>query len=104
MVLHSVGSGIRKFVFAEPSGRPKSIFMFSGSLVFLSIYVYFGVLGDSSSIDELFISVGFALSGIAESLRKDRRRIAGLLRITAVLVFISLLAALFSTPEIVNPR
>lgn len=97
-------SRIGELLFGAPSGRLTALVMFSGSLVFLSTYVYFGVLGESASIYEVFLSVGFALSGIAESLPKDRRRAAGVLRIAAVLVVASLIAIIAVAPELVNPR
>ena len=104
VVRRALVAPIRKFVFAEPSGWPKSVVQFSGALAFLGIYVYFGLLGDSETIYELVLGAGFALSGIAESLPNDRRRTAGLLRIAAVLLLTGLLAALVIAPELINPR
>lgn len=75
--------------------------MFSGSVVFSALYVYFGVLGDSISTSSVFLAIGFALSGIAESLPKDRRRMAGVFRVTAVLVLVSLIALVTLAPGLV---
>lgn len=94
-----MSSIISEFVFSEPSGRPYAIVMFSASLVFLSGYVHFGILGDSSSISGLFLSVGCAMSGIAEGLPKDRVRTAGLFRVTGILVLISLIVTTIIAPE-----
>ncbi|MFC6989053.1 hypothetical protein ACFQJD_10675 [Haloplanus sp. GCM10025708] len=76
--------------------------MFSGSLLFLSLYVYAAVLGDSSSSSWLVVmAAGTGLSGIAESLPKDRRRTAGVFRVTAMLVLMDLLATTVFAPEFV---
>lgn len=96
-----MSSRISEFVFSEPSGRLNAAVMFSGSIVFASLYAYFGVLGDSTSISSIFLSIGFALSGIAESLPKDRRRTAGVFRVSAMLVLTSLLALVALAPELV---
>lgn len=98
-------SRIGELVFSEPSGRLDALVMFSGSLVFLGLYVYSGILGGSSSIYEVFLSVGFAVSGIAESLPKDRRRTAGIFRVTAILVLTSqVIAAVFAPEFVLGPR
>lgn len=68
------------------------------------MYVYFGVFGDSSTIHELFLAAAFALSGTAESLPKERRRTAGVLRVTAILIPLIMIAILAIAPEIINPR
>lgn len=92
---------IREFVFSEPAGRPNALVMFSGSLVFLSIYVYYDILRDSPSVFALVMAVGFAMSGIAESLPEERRRAAGGLRVTAVLLLLGLVALTIFTPELI---
>jgi hypothetical protein len=94
-------SKIEDVLFSEPSGRWSATVMFAGSLLFLSSYVYFGVLGDSSTVHELFFAVGLALSGIAESLPAERRRTAGGFRIAAMLVFVTLLGLLAFAPEFI---
>jgi hypothetical protein len=97
-------SKISGFVMSEPSGRPAAAVMFSGALLFVGMYVYFGVFGDSSTTHELFLAGSFALSGIAESLPKDRRRTAGILRVTAILIPLSMIAIIVIAPEIINSR
>ena len=82
---------IEKTVLSEPSRGLHTVMFFSFSLVFLSIYVYFDVLGDSPSASAGILSIGFALSGIAESLPTNRRRTAGIFRVTAVLLLLSLM-------------
>ncbi len=95
-------STVREVVFSEPSGRNHAAVMFSSALFFSSLYVYHGTAGRFSSASWLlFMVVGTALSGIAESLPKDRRRAAGLLRITAILVLLSMLAAIVFSPEFI---
>jgi hypothetical protein len=75
--------------------------MVTGSLVMLSIYIYYGVLRDGSSISSLIMAVGFALSGLAESLPTEHRRLAGGLRVTAILVLTSLLGLTVFAPKII---
>jgi len=99
-----MSSKIKAFLLGEPSGWPAAVVMFSGALVFFGMYVYFGVFGDSSTIAELFLAGAFALSGTAESLPKERRRMAGVLRITAMLIPLIMIAILIIAPEMINPR
>lgn len=95
-------SNVSEIVFNEPSGRRHALVMFSGTFVFTSLYVYNGILGDSSSLSWLyFMIIGSALSGIAESLPKDQRRAAGIFRITAILVVMCLLATIIFAPEFI---
>lgn len=89
---------------SEPSGRPAAAVMFSGAFLFVGMYVYFGVFGDSSTTHEFFLSESFALSGTAESLPKDRRRTAGVLRVTSILIPLSMIAIIVVAPEIINSR
>jgi hypothetical protein len=96
-----MSSKIEAILFSEPSGRWNAAVMFAGSLIFLGIYVYFGILGDSSTVHELFFAVGLALSGIAESLPAEKRRTAGGFRIAAMLVFVTLLGLLAFAPEFI---
>ena len=96
---------IKRFVFSEPSGRLSAAMLFSGSLVFLSIYVYYDVLRGVTSGESLVIAFGFVLSGLAESLPAERRRAAGGLRITASLLLVGLIGLAVFAPEVViGPR
>jgi hypothetical protein len=102
---HSVPSKIRAVVFSEPSGRLNALVMFAGSFAMLSIYLYYDILLGGSSLSSLVMAVGFALSGLAESLPTDRRRIAGGLRVTAILWLLGLLGLTIFAPEVVlGPR
>jgi hypothetical protein len=93
-------SKIRDIVFSEPSGR-----MFAGSLVMLSIYIYYDILRGVPDISSLVMAVGFALSGLAESLPTERRQIAGGLRVAAVLLLTGLLSLTIFAPEVIlGPR
>lgn len=91
-------------VLSEPSGWLTTAVIFSGALFFVGLYVYFGVFGDSSTIYELFLAGAFALSGTAESLPEERRRTAGVLRVSAILIPLIMIAPLVIAPEIINPR
>lgn len=96
---------IRKAVLSEPSGRRHASVLFAGSLALLSVYIYYGVLGDSPSVAALFLSAGAALSGLAESLPNDWRRTAGAFRATAILLLVALIASAILAPElVVGPR
>ncbi|WP_253737224.1 hypothetical protein [Halohasta salina] len=100
-----MASMIKRFVFSEPAGRLSAAMLFSGSFVFLSVYMYYGILRDVSSGESLVIATGFALSGFAESLPSERRRAAGGLRLTASLLLLGLIGLLVFAPEVViGPR
>jgi hypothetical protein len=76
--------------------------MVTGSLFFLGLYVYASVLGDSSSSSWLVVmAAGTGLSGIAESLPTDRRRTAGVFRVTGILVLLGLLVTTVFVPEFI---
>lgn len=96
-------SKIDEIVFSEPSGRPHALIQFSGALVLLSLYVFFTVVQKSTSSSWiLFPVVGSALSGIAESLPKNRRRTAGALRLTAIFVLVCLIVTTVFAPGFVG--
>ncbi len=85
---------VSETLFNEPQGRPIALFQFGLSLSFLCMFAYtasIGVAGDTRWV--LFLGVGTALSGIAESLPKNRRQTAGLLRFAAILVLGSVAAS-----------
>jgi hypothetical protein len=88
-----------RIVFHEPSGLPNALALFVMSLIFLSIYVYYWFLGSPPSVAAIFISVGFALSGVAESLPKHRRRTVGVFRVVSMIVFVSLLVIAIFAPR-----
>ncbi|ADJ14957.1 hypothetical protein C497_14862 [Halalkalicoccus jeotgali B3] len=76
--------------------------MFTSALFFSILYVYNGAAGGFSSASWLlFMVVGTVLSGIAESLLAGRWRAAGLLRVIAVLVLLSMLAIVVFAPDLI---
>jgi hypothetical protein len=90
-------------VFSEPSGRAFAAVQFTGSLVFAGIYLYSWVRGGVDADGWLLLMLtGFALSGIAESLPRERRRIAGGFRIGAILTFGCAFVAVSLVPELVG--
>ena len=98
-------SKIRDVVFSEPSGRSHAFVMFAGSVVMLSIYIYYDILRGVPDISSLVMAVGFALSGLAESLPTERRQIAGGLRVAAMLLLTGLLSLTIFAPEVIlGPR
>ena len=100
-----MASTIKRFVFSEPAGRLNAAILFSGSLLMMSIYVYYGLLRGASTSYALVFAVGFALSGGAESLPSDQRRAAGGLRIAASLLLIGFIGLTVFAPEVVlGPR
>ncbi|ELZ56456.1 MULTISPECIES: hypothetical protein [Halorubrum] len=92
-------SKIKDAVFSEPSGRVQAFVMFAGSVTMASIFVYFGILRGVPSVHSLVMAVGFALSGLAESLPSERRRLAGGLRVTAIALLAGLLVLIISVPD-----
>lgn len=95
-------SRVSDVILSEPSGRNHAVVMFSGALFFSSLYVYNVTTGNSSAASWLlFMIVGSTLSGVAESLPKERRRTAGLLRVTAVFVPLCLIFLIIFAPELI---
>jgi hypothetical protein len=95
-------SVVTEVVFSEPSGRPQSLVQFTGAVVFLGLFAYAWSVGNAaSSLWLLGMVVGTTLSGTAEALPKRHRRVAGVLRLAAILVIITVLAATVFVPELV---
>jgi hypothetical protein len=88
-------STVSDVVFSEPSGRTIATVQLAGSLAFAGIYLYSWVrTGARTSGWPLIMMIGFALSGIAEALPKERVRMAGVFRTVSVLAFVCALAVL----------
>jgi len=88
---------ISEVLFNEPQGRSLALLQFGVSLTFLCMFVYAWSVGDAGeNWWLLFMIVGTALSGIAESLPENRRRAAGTLRFTAILVLLIVVIASFT--------
>ena len=96
-------STINKRVFNEPEGRPMSLVYFGIAVAFLSMYVWFKwILGSADPFFfPLIMGVGMALQGIAESRPESRRQTAGVLRLTAMLVYLCGLVAIVFVPGFV---
>jgi len=91
---------IDETVFGEPS-RGLAVVYLCGALLLAGQQGYYVIVeGATPSYAGLLLSAGMALSGIAESLPKPRRRAAGVLRLTALVVLMSLLVMLLVTPEL----
>lgn len=94
---------IDQTLFSEPSGRLLGLVYLCGGLLLSGVYGYYVVLRDfTPGSFLLFMSAGMVLSGIAESLPKARRRTAGILRLTAISVLVSLLVVIFLSPELLT--
>ncbi|SMO77047.1 hypothetical protein [Halorubrum cibi] len=95
-------SVLSDLVFSEPSGRTNALVQFAGAITFLGLYAYSGVTSNAGSSDWLLVmALGAVLAGVAESLPKDRRLAAGVLRLAAILVLLCLLVAIVLAPEFV---
>jgi hypothetical protein len=91
---------IDETVFGEPS-RGLGLVFLCGALLIAGQQAYYVIVkGATPYYAVLFIGAGMALSGIAESLPKSRRRASGALRLTAITVLVSILVIGFVTPEL----
>jgi len=91
---------IDETVFGEPSRELALVFL-CGALLLAGQQAYYIIVeGTTPFYASLFLIAGMALSGIAESLPKPRRRAAGVLRLTAIAVLVSLLVIGFVTPKL----
>jgi uncharacterized membrane protein len=96
-------SAIQDTVFKEPTGGILALIYLAGALLLIGQYGYYAIIANSAPGNfVLFLGAGFGLSGIAESLPKHKRRAAGVLRLAAVIVLISLLAAIAFAPEFLS--
>jgi len=90
-----------KTVFSEPSGCPVALVQLCAALSLSGVYGFYLVVGDAIPPSFLlFIIAGMALSGIAESLPKTRRRAAVFLRLLGIFVLLSGLIIMTFTPEL----
>ena len=91
---------IDETVFGDPS-RGLAVVYLCGALLLAGQQGYYVIVeGATPFYAGLFLIAGMALSGIAESLPKPRRRAAGVLRLTALVVLVSMLVILLVTPEL----
>ena len=82
---------IDETVFGEPS-RGLALVYLCGALLLAGQQGYYVIVkGATPFYAVLLIIAGMALSGIAESLPKPRRRAAGVLRLTALVPLVSML-------------
>lgn len=76
--------------------------MFSGAVILCSMGVYGYVVGGTTLLGSLTMSVGFALSGVAEALPAGRQRAAGGLRVAAIVLMLCLISgAAFASEYVV---
>lgn len=94
---------IQDTVFKEPTGGILALVYLAGAVLLIGQYGYYAIIANSAPGNfVLFLAAGFGLSGIAESLPKHQRRAAGVLRLAAIIVLISLLAAIAFAPEFLS--
>ncbi|RLM49501.1 hypothetical protein [Halorubrum sp. Atlit-28R] len=90
-------------LFSEPSGRPLGLVFLCGALLLAGQQGYYVMVeGATPFFAVLFVIVGMALSGVAESLPEPRRRAAGVLRLTALTVLVSLLVIGLFAPDLIT--
>ncbi len=89
----------QRIVFRKPDGRRKGFIFLSLSSICLLAWVYTSIVLNSSHFF-LFTGLALGLSGFAESLPIERRRLAGILRIVAVGILVMFLGLLASVPEL----
>jgi uncharacterized membrane protein len=93
---------INETIFNEPSGLPLALVFLCGALVLSGQQGYYVVVEGATPLSAvLFLIAGMALSGIAESLPESRRQAAGVLRLTALFVLVSMLVILVTMPELI---
>jgi len=93
---------IERTVFGEPS-RGLGLAFLCGALLLAGQQGYYVVVHGATPFSAvLFLIAGMALSGIAESLPKPRRRAAGVLRLTALVVLVSMLVISLVAPELLT--
>ncbi|WP_336336700.1 hypothetical protein [Haloarcula brevis] len=96
-------ASIRDIVFSEPSGPRIALVHFAGSLVFAGLYASAWLAEGTAPANWLLaMAVGTGLAGVAESLPKRRRQVAGVLRAVALLVFLCLVVAALAAPDLVS--
>jgi len=76
---------------SEPSGWKAARISIGSSLAFFSIYAYFELLYDSGLASMLVIGIAMGTAGFAEILPTSRRRLAIVLRVTAIGILVILL-------------
>ncbi|AFO57560.1 hypothetical protein NJ7G_2324 [Natrinema sp. J7-2] len=87
-------------MFGDPS-RGLALVYLCGALLLAGQQGYYVIVeGATPFYAGLFLIAGMALSGIAESLPKPRRRAAGVLRLTALVVLVSMFVIMIVTPEL----
>ncbi len=79
-----------KQLFSEPSGWDTAKISIGGSLALFSLYVFFELRYASGLTATFIIGAAAGLSGIAELLPKNRRLLAGVLRVIALGVLVTL--------------
>ncbi|OLZ39524.1 hypothetical protein A6E15_00335 [Natrinema saccharevitans] len=78
--------------FSEPGGWEEARISIGSSIAFFGIYACFELLYNSGSLSLLVFGSATALSGTAELLPKNRRRSAIVLRVTAIVLLVALIA------------
>lgn len=75
--------------------------MFSGAVALSGLASYAYVAGGTRLVWTVAMAAGFALAGVAEALPAGRRRVAGGLRIAAIVLMLILIGVVAFAPEYV---
>ena len=93
----SVREKIVENIFRSTERRKLGLVYFGGAAVFLSMYLFI-----EDSLFAISMFSGFLLTGAAEFLPEERNVLAGVVRIIAITVYISVLAMTFLQPEAIS--
>lgn len=71
---------LKGHLFREPGGRREGLFSLGAGLLFFPLYLFYSRQPEGASIIATLFGVLFTVSGIAELLPPERRRLAGVIR------------------------
>jgi hypothetical protein len=90
----SLREKFRESIFRSSGRRKVSLVYFTGAALFLGMYFF-----TDDSVFTLTMFTGMLLTGLSEVLPENRNMLAGVLRIAAIIVYLSILALSFLRPE-----
>jgi uncharacterized membrane protein YjjP (DUF1212 family) len=86
---------LEEIFFQSPQRRKIGLFNFGVAAVFLSLYIF-----RDGGLFTLTMFSGFLLTGLSEYLPEERSTLAGILRLTAIAAYTTILVLSFVRPEI----
>lgn len=94
--MKSLRQKLRGSIFRAPERRKLSLVYFGAAALFLGMHLFM-----DDSVFTLTIFTGMLLTGLSEALPENRNVLAGVLRIAAILAYLSILALSVLRPETV---